>query len=151
MANLIKSFLTKSDLDAVAEAIGVAEKRTAGEVRVSVRQRRSRKEKGLSVEELARREFVSLGMRKTRDRTGILVFILLETREFFILADEHINEKVREERWREIAGGMARSFADGAYRAGLITAVQSVGEELARFFPIKPDDTNELPNEVRIS
>lgn len=151
MANLVKSFLSKQDLTAVAAAIGEAEKRTSGEIRVAIRQRRSKKEKSLSVEHLARHEFIHLGMMKTQERTGILIFILLESKEFFILADEHINQKVAPRSWDSVADAMARQFAKKEFRQGLLDAVRSVGDHLATHFPAKPGDTNELSNEVDIS
>ena len=151
MANLVKNFLSKQDLKKIADAIGEQEKRTSGEIRVSVRQKRSRKERSMTVEQLARHEFVHLGMMKTKERTGILIFILLETREFFILADEHINEKVGPDTWRSIAQTMSGAFAKKEYLQGLLETVRSVADHLAQHFPIRPGDRNELSNKVDIS
>jgi uncharacterized membrane protein len=151
VANLVKSFLSKQDLNDVAEAIKEAELRTSGEIRVAIRHKRSRKEKGHTVEQLARHEFVHLGMMKTKERTGILIFILLESREFFILADEHINQKVAPRSWDSVAGAMAARFAKKEFRLGLLDAVRTVGEHLSEHFPAKPGDKNELSNEVDIS
>ncbi len=110
MANLVKSFLSKQDLKEIAAAIAEAEKHTSGEIRVSIRQKRSRKERSHSVEQLARHEFVHLGMMKTEERTGILIFILLDAREFHILADEHINQKVEPDTWKKVSETMSASF-----------------------------------------
>jgi len=151
VANLVKNFLSKQDLKDIADAIGEQEKRTSGEIRVAVRQKRSRKERSMTVEQLARHEFVHLGMMKTKERTGILIFILLDAREFFILADEHINEKVGPDTWRSIAQAMAGAFAKKEYRQGLLDTVRSVAGHLAQHFPVRPGDKNELPNAVDIS
>ena len=151
MANLVKNFLSKQDLKDIADAIGEQEQRTSGEIRVAVRQKRSRKERTLSVEQLARHEFVHLGMMKTKERTGILIFILLETREFFILADEHINQKVDQDTWSGVAAAMAARFAKKEFRLGLLDAVKDVADHLAQHFPARPGDKNELPNTVDIS
>ena len=151
MANLVKSFLSKQDLSDVANAIKEAEQRTSGEIRVAIRHKRSRKEKGHSVEQLARHEFVHLGMVKTKERTGILIFVLLESKEFYILADEHINQEVAPRSWDSIAGAMAARFAKKEFREGLLDAVRSVGDHLAEHFPAKPGDKNELSNEVDVS
>ncbi|MGA3243450.1 MAG: TPM domain-containing protein [Bacteroidota bacterium] len=151
MANLVKGFLSKQDLKDIADAIAEQEKRTSGEIRVAVRQKRSRKERSMTVEQLARHEFVHLGMMKTKERTGILIFILLEAREFFILADEHINQKVVPDTWRSVAQTMAGSFAKKEYRQGLLDAVRSVADHLAQHFPARPGDKNELPNTVDLS
>lgn len=151
MANLLRQFLSKTDLKEVADAIADIERRTSGEVRVAIRQKREKSESGLSVEQLARNEFVRLGMKRTQERTGVLLFILVEAREFFILADEHINEKVPLKTWDAIASTMSSSFAKQAYREGIIAAVKAVGDHLASHFPAKRNDTNELPNEVAVS
>ena len=151
MANLVKKFLSKQDLKDVADAIAESEKRTSGEIRVAIRQKRSKKEQSQSVEQLARQEFVHLGMVRTEQRTGILIFILLDAREFFILADEHINQKVEAGTWKSIAETMSASFAKNEFRQGLLTAVRSVGGQLARHFPVLPGDKNELSNEVFVS
>lgn len=151
MPNLVKKFLSKKELDEIAGAIAEAEKRTSGEIRVSIRQKRSRKERSLSVEQLARHEFVHLGMMKTEQRTGILIFILLDAREFFILADEHINQKVEPDTWKKIADSMATRFAKKEFLLGLLMTVRSVGDHLAKHFPPAADNRNELPDKVEIS
>jgi uncharacterized membrane protein len=151
VANLVKKFLSKKDLAEIGSAIADQEKRTSGEIRVAIRQKRSRKEQGMSVEQLARHEFVHLGMVKTKERTGILIFILLEAREFFILADEHINEKVGPATWQAVAATMSGQFAKGHFRDGLLGAIRDVADHLATHFPVQPGDTNELSNKVEIS
>jgi uncharacterized membrane protein len=149
--NLVKNFLSKQDLKEITKAIAEAEKHTSGEIRVSVRQKRSKKERSLSVEQLARHEFVHLGMMKTDERTGILIFILLDAREFFILADEHINQKVEQDTWKKIADAMSMSFAKKEFLQGLVSAVRSVGEHLAKHFPPSAKNKNELPDKVELS
>ena len=104
MAENIKKLLSEDDLKAVADAIAGVEGITSGEVRVSIRQVRSRDEQGMNAEALARKEFAELGMVNTRDRTGVLLFFLAETRQFYILADAGINEKVPEGTWQLISG-----------------------------------------------
>lgn len=151
MANLLKRFLSKADLKEVAQAITDVERTTSGEVRVAIRQKRAKSEAGRSVEQLARDEFARLGMVRTHERTGVLLFILVEEREFFILADEHINERVPPKTWDSVAGALSSSFANQEYRDGIIDAVKSVGGHLAAHFPVKKNDKNELPDDVVVS
>ena len=150
MKNLVKQIFTKEDLTAIASAIGKAEKTTAGEIRVSIRQKRRWTEKKRTIEEIARKEFHLLGMTKTKNRTGILIFLLLEDKKFFILADDGIHAKVKEGTWEKIATEMSNHFSQKNFPMGIIHGVASVGEELSRFFPKKTDDTDELPNDVRV-
>jgi uncharacterized membrane protein len=150
MTNLVKKFLTKEDLAAIVASIGEAEKTTAGEIRVSIRQKRRRREKMLSIEEMARREFHELGMTKTKDHTGILIFLLIEDKKFFILADAGIYAKVEGGTWSGIAAEISTHFSGKNFRQGLIEGIQAAGKVLSKFFPRKANDTNELPNEVRL-
>jgi uncharacterized membrane protein len=150
MANIIKKLFSKEDLAAIASAIGAVEKTTAGEIRVSIRQKRGWGERKSSIEDMARREFELLGMTKTQDRIGILIFLLLQDRKFFILADEGIHNKVEDGRWAKIADEMSAHFSKSNFRQGMIHGVQAVGGILSNLFPRKSDDINELPNEVKV-
>jgi uncharacterized membrane protein len=150
MKNLIRKMFTKEDLSAIASAIGEAEKTTAGEIRVSIRQKRKWREKKRTIEEMARQEFRLLGMTKTKDRTGILIFLLLEDKKFFILADDGIHTKVEDGTWDKIANEMSDHFSQKNFRLGIIHGIRSVGVELSKYFPRKSDDINELPNDVHV-
>jgi len=150
MKNLIRQMFTKEDLSAIASAIGKAEKTTAGEIRVSIRQKRKWREKNRTIEEMARQEFRLLGMTKTKDHTGILIFLLLEDKKFFILADDGIHTKVEDGTWDKVANEMSDHFSQKNFRLGIIHGIQSVGVELSKYFPRKSDDINELPNDVHV-
>ncbi len=151
MENLVKNLLTKEDLAAIVTAIGEAENTTAGEIRVSVRQKRRWRERKLSIEEMARQEFRNLGMARTKDKTGILIFLLMEEKKFYIFADEGIYAKVETSTWDKIAEDMSSQFSKKNFQQGIIKAVEEVGRVLSQFFPRKADDINELPNTVRVS
>ena len=143
-----KKYFSKEDLNAVSNAIADVEKRTSGEIRVVARHQRYRKEKNLSLHDLALQEFYHLGMEKTRDRIGVLILILFAERQFQIVADEGIHTKVEEGTWETLAARMSSHFKAGEYRDGIIYVVQEVGSLLARHFPRRAGDTNELPNDV---
>ena len=118
---------------------------------MEIRQRRKGSEKGHSVEQIARKEFVELGMTDTRDRTGVLIFLLLEEKQFCILADEGIHAKVGQDPWTNIASEMTRLFKEGKFVDGVRFAVEEVGSILAAHVPRRRDDTNELTDEVGTS
>lgn len=150
MTNLVKSLFSKEDLHDISKFIGEQEQSTSGEIRVAIRERRSRSERTLTVEELARREFVSLGMTKTVGRSGVLIFMLMEDRQFFILADEGIHAKVGDDTWKSIAAELSKHFSDKKFREGIRHGIQSVGLVLAKHYPRTSGDRNELPNAVSI-
>ncbi|MBA4312805.1 MAG: hypothetical protein C0417_09265 [Chlorobiaceae bacterium] len=143
-----KKYLTKPELQSLASVIAEAEQNTSGEIRVVLKQRRQWKERKLTLQELALKEFHFLGMQNTRDRTGVLILLLLSEHKFQIIGDEGIHKKVQEGTWQKIADSMTDDFKKGNFFDGIASAVKKVGEELAKHFPRKSDDANELPNEI---
>ncbi len=148
---LSKSYFSASDLNAIKQACECAEENTSGEVKVSIFEKRPKGTSQMSLSELAYAEFRNLGLEKTRDRTGVLLFILLSERQFQILADVGISAKVEQKVWDEIAGQLVNKFKNGEYLSGVVTAVMSIGEVLAGWFPRKADDTNELADDVHVA
>lgn len=144
---LIYNYLTDDELLRISNKIKEAEKTTAGEIRVSIKEKKTLLSSS-SIYELAKKEFYKLGVDKTRDKTGILLFLLLESKQFYILADEGINEIVSENTWDGIKDKMQIMFRKGDFCKGIIFGINEVGSLLTKHFPIKPDDTNELSNKV---
>ncbi|HEX2865671.1 MAG TPA: TPM domain-containing protein [Ignavibacteriales bacterium] len=145
---LIYQLMDDDDLLMISNAITEAEKTTSGEIRVSIREKKPFLKRKKSIHELAEEEFFRLGMDKTRDKTGILIYLLLSEKEFHILADTGINEKVEKNTWHKIKDDMQQKFRNGFFSDGIVLGIREVGEILSSHFPIKPDDTNELPNTV---
>ena len=92
--------------------------------------------------------FTEAGLTETRDRTGILIFVSLMERRVEVLADKGISEKIPQSEWDSLAGALARDIGKGELSPGLCRAVDSCGKKLTQHFPIKSDDTNELPDGV---
>lgn len=146
----VKNIFTKDDLRKISDKIQEIEKRTSGEIRVSIREKRSFLERKLTLFDMAVKEFYRLGMDKTRDGTGVLIYILLSERKIQIIADKGINDKVENETWQKIAESVAEHFKTGKYLDGIIKGLEQIGEVLTQHFPIKPGDINELSNDVEI-
>lgn len=146
----LKSIFSEKDLREIADAVADAEKRTAGEIRVSIRQRRGFGERTMPLEAIAEKEFHALGMTATKDGTGVLIFVIFEDRRFRIVADKGIHEKVGEGTWQRIAQEMSSHFSAKRFKEGILRAIDEVGKVLTAHFPSSPDDKNELPNAVRI-
>ncbi|HLP16167.1 MAG TPA: TPM domain-containing protein [Bacteroidota bacterium] len=145
------TLLTEEELRRIASTIAEVEETTSGEIRVNIHAKRSWRERKLPLHELALRHFHALGMQKTRDKTGVLIFICVLEREFRITADEGIHAKLPEEYWSAIAETMAQQFKAGHYCEGICFAVREIGTALAREFPLREGDTNELSNDVSFS
>jgi len=132
------------DVDRVKAAIGAAERASSGEIRVSV----SRFFWG-SVRRAAESAFVRLGMTGTKDRNGVLFFIVPARRKFTVLGDEGIHAKVGQEFWDCLAGLMSGHFRKGEFTEGLVAAIEEAGRRLAEHFPYDPAvDVNELADDV---
>lgn len=144
----LKKYLSEEGIKAVTARIAAAEKQTSGEIRVAIRHRRQLGEGKLTLHDLALKEFTRLGMEKTKERTGVLIFLLLSERKFQIIADEGIHAKVAEGTWDRIAASMGEHFRAGNFAAGICDAVDAVGIELKEHFPGRPGDTDELSNDI---
>ena len=148
MKQLIYNFVNDDELLRITNKIREYEKLTAGEICVSMKEHKTFFQRKKPVAELAKREFLRLGIGKTRDKTGILIYILLKERKFYILADSAINNKVTENTWHKIKDGMQEFFMKGLFAKGILHGVEETGKVLAEHFPVKPDDTNEIPDRV---
>ncbi|MCJ7603193.1 MAG: TPM domain-containing protein [Desulfobulbaceae bacterium] len=104
----------------------------------------------LQVQDRALTAFYEKGLYKTRDESGVLFFISLFEHKVWVLADKGIYEKIRQETLQAYARDIAAGIKDGNAADMLCQAIADVGELLARHFPVKPDDINELSNEVII-
>ena len=142
--------LSRQDLTKIAEAIGAAEKKTSGEIRVSIRKRRAWNERKLSLHDFALKNFYELGMDKTKGKCGVLLFFSLSERAFRIVADEGIHAKVSEGYWDGLAEKLTSHFKKEKFSEGICSLIEEIGAKLAAEFPRHAGDTNELPDDVAI-
>ncbi len=151
-ARHLRRFLPPEALDDIARAVAAAEAATSGEIRVAMRFRRTWREafRKEGVDKLALQEFRHLKLEQTRDRTGVLLFVLLSRRRFRILGDAGIHARIGQETWNRIAARISQQAAGEGLGAALAAGVGEIGRYLAEHFPRPHDDTNELPDEVSI-
>lgn len=139
-----RKLLKAIDVERVKAAIATAERSASGEIRVSVAPFFWG-----SVRRVAERAFVRLGMTVTKDRNGILFFIVPARKKFAVLGDEGIHAKVSQDFWESLAGLMSGHFRKGEFTEGLVAAIEEAGRQLAAYFPCDPStDVNELPDDV---
>ena len=146
----IYKYLSDDDLKAISEKIAEIEKKTSAELVITIKEKRNWQEKFKSVRQLAEKEFISAKIGKTKGATGILIFMIFNAKEFCILADDKINQKVKQSFWDEIADDMTKHFKKEEFCNGIIKGIEQTGTILNQHFPIQPGDVNELSNEVRI-
>jgi len=145
---LLYKYFDDDDFLMISNKINDSEKITSGEIRVSIKENRKLFELRKTIRQLTEKEFSRLGMQNTRDKTGILLYLLLEEKQFYILADEGINSKVDQSEWDNIRDEIQYYFRQGKFTDGIINCIGKVSKILSQFFPIKADDTNELSNKV---
>ncbi len=135
--------LSKELKKEIVMAIQRAEKLTSGEIRVHVQAKCSNdpfKE--------SKKLFHKLNMHKTKERNGVLIFIALDSKEFAILGDAGIHEKVGDNFWCDIRDKMTESFKRDQIKEAIVAGVEGIGEKLKHFFPLQRNDKNELSNIV---
>lgn len=138
-----REFLRQLRDDAIVSAIAEAERQTSGEVRVFI----SRGQPADAVA-AARQAFEKLGMTRTRERNGVLLFVAPKTQQFAVIGDAGIHERCGDEFWQSLVREMSERFGKAEFTEGITQVIRLAGERLARHFPRQPDDRNELPNQV---
>jgi putative membrane protein len=96
----------------------------------------------------AERAFFEKGLYKTKKNTGVLFFLSLFERKIWVLADKGIYEKMDQETLNGFAKEVSRGIREGRACEALSKAIQGIGVLLSKHFPITPDDTDELPDDV---
>jgi len=134
------------DLDRIEGAIRSAERRTSGQIRVAV----ARFYFWGSVRRAADAAFARLRMNETRRRNGVLLFVAPRLHQFAVLGDAGIHERVSDAFWGQISEALRADFRGGDLTAGLLHAVDTIGDRLAEHFPPDPLGDNELPDRVEI-
>jgi uncharacterized membrane protein len=127
----------------IVQAIQSAERKTSGEIRVFI----SRKD----IEEpLAAAEayFLELGMNKTRERNGVLLFFAPRKQKFAVIGDTAVHAKCGAAFWNRLTKEMSGYFEKEEFSKGIIHGIELAGELLAAYFPRRSDDRNELSNQV---
>jgi uncharacterized membrane protein len=87
-------------------------------------------------------------MHATERRNGVLFYLAVRNKEFAIIGDGGINEKVPENFWDKAKNILQKHFRSGKYTEGLVEGILMAGKQLKEHFPHKRDDVNELPDEI---
>jgi uncharacterized membrane protein len=94
----------------------------------------------------ARDVFAALGMTRTRERSGVLLYVALEDHALAIVGDEGVHARVGDAYWSGVRDAMVERLRAGRTREALVEAVADVGRVLRQHFPARPDDIDELPD-----
>ncbi len=92
--------------------------------------------------------FHSSNVSKTKDRTGIMIYVSLLERRVEVMADNGIASVVAENYWDRIVSDLIAHIKAGEIVKGLCVAITECGTELIEKFPIASDDKNEITDEL---
>ena len=137
-----KDFLHRLNHQRIISAIAAAEGKTSGEIRVFI-DRTDVQEDPLA---FAEKKFMQLGMHKTAERNAILILVAPRTQKFAVVGDEGVHKQCGQEFWQKMVDAMRVHFQEEEFTDAIVEAIQTAGDLLARSFPRKHDDRNELPD-----
>ena len=135
-------------LTAIEEAVQASEKLHRAEIRVAIEAAldlrclwrvRSARERALEM-------FGELAVWSTRERNGVLIYVLLAERDVEIVADSGFDGRVKESEWQHVSSVIEREFAAGRWRDGVLRGIEAVSVLLAREFPANGSNPNEQQN-----
>ncbi|UYQ93423.1 TPM domain-containing protein [Chitinophaga horti] len=139
-----KELFNEDEKAKVVAAVRQAERLTSGEVRVYIESRCAY----VDAFDRAKEIFAGLGMEKTKQRNGVLLYVALLDHQFAILGDQGIHEKVGGEFWQKEALLLRDYFKRNLIVEGLEVCVKEIGESLRHHFPYAAEDKNELPDDI---
>ncbi len=149
----INNYFSEDELKEIQVTANAVERSTVGEIVLSFRNRKTWMEKLYSNHELAMKDFERLGVYKTRERTGVLIFLIFEEKYFDIIADEGIFAKIPDETWNKIEDNLKEEFKSKNYAAGVISLINEMGEILSKEFLTRAgaENDDEIDREIVIS
>ena len=138
-------------VNTMADAVRQAEAATSAEIRVHLERRVHR----LPLQRpdalrRARRVFAHLGMHLTAERHGVLIYLALDDRKLAIVGDEGIHGRVGDTYWEAVRDLMVAKLGEGRALDAVLSGVAEVGRVLAEHFPRRPDDRNQLSDQVSL-
>jgi putative membrane protein len=86
--------------------------------------------------------------KRTKGRTGILLYLSLLEHRAEIVADEAIHGRVEPDVWGEAMAALVDGVKAGRPGEGMTLAVGKIGEVLAECLPPTLDNPNELPDRL---
>lgn len=93
-------------------------------------------------------QFFLRGVARTKDRSGVLIFVSLGERYARIVADEGIAAKIGEDQWRHALDLLRAHMREGRVADGFIAAIDECARILSTHIP--PGGRDELPNRIYV-
>jgi uncharacterized membrane protein len=136
----------RSTLRKMEETVKASERLHRGEVRFVAEASLRPDRLWLSTRQRAEQVFSALRVWDTEENSGVLVYVQLVDRRIEIVADRGIAARVPHEAWQAICRAMEAQFRKRNYEGGALEAIAAVTKILAREFPARGANPNELPD-----
>jgi putative membrane protein len=101
------------------------------------------------VRQRAAQAFVDQEIFRTRDRSGVLIFLSLFERRVVVRADRGLDGVVAPHEWEEVVEAIAAGMRRGQPGPALADGIRRCAA-LAGRLPARPDDRDELPGQLRL-
>lgn len=118
--------------DSIVTAIREAEQKTSGRIHVTV----SHKHVADPVA-AAQAEFLRLGLNRSAEKNGVLIFVAPRSHKFAVIGDEGVHVKCGDAFWQKLAEAMSGYFRKSEFTPGIVHGIEKAGELLAEHFPGK--------------
>lgn len=86
--------------------------------------------------------------RRTRSRTGILIYLSMHEHRAEIVTDREITRLVPAQAWGDAMVALLAGLKQHGPAAGMIAAIEQIGVILAEHLPREEGDLNELPDRL---
>jgi uncharacterized membrane protein len=139
-----KEFLSKLQHDRIVQAIGEVEAKTSAQIRVYIQRGKLNGDPLVA----AQKKFQRLGMHKTSERNGVLIFVAPRVRKFAVVGDQAIHEKCGEPYWQRVVELMREHFRNERFSDAIVDAVRDIGQVLSAHFPRRSISSERLTDEV---
>jgi putative membrane protein len=101
-----------------------------------------------TVRERALKAFYEKGLYRTKENTGMLIFLSLLERKVWVLADKGIRGKIHQNTLNKLAGIVSKGIREGRSCEALCEAIKEAGDLLAGLYPSTGRNVDELPDGV---
>jgi hypothetical protein len=133
-------------LGKIGEAIAASERHHDGELRFAIEGPLPLHSLAGTSRQRAEALFAQLRVWDTEHNSGVLIYVQLADRRIEIVADRGIAAQVGQAEWDAVCRAMERAFKDRLFLEGSLQAIEAMTRILARHFPPRGRNRNELPD-----
>lgn len=139
--------VSSADKKKIEEAIRQSEVNTSGEIKVII----EKKLPHVAIETRTMQLFEQYQLFNTAQRNAVLIYIAIDNRQFYILADEGIYQKLGQSYWQSIVDkSMLTIKTHSSWCEGICEIIGFIGMSLKEHYPKKQDDVDEISNQLEV-